>query len=123
MVSSTSEGVDARTAHPEEARTAQREEAGTAQCGEARRLDRNMDRLQRRLPAPIARAIAWLRQPESRWVRWPVAVLLVCGGLLGFLPILGFWMLPVGFVLIAQDIPILHRPTARGLMWINRRWR
>ncbi len=27
------------------------------------------------------------------------------GGVLGFLPILGFWMFPLGFALVAFDIP------------------
>lgn len=27
------------------------------------------------------------------------------GGVLGFLPVLGFWMLPLGMALIALDLP------------------
>jgi hypothetical protein len=51
-----------------------------------------------------------------------VSLLLIVGGIFGLLPILGLWMLPLGFVLIAQDIPVLRRPTARALIWIERRW-
>jgi hypothetical protein len=39
------------------------------------------------------------------------------GGMAGFLPILGFWMIPVGLALIALDIPPLRR---RLLLWVER---
>lgn len=38
-------------------------------------------------------------------LRSVVGVLCVFGGLLGFLPILGFWMIPVGFLLFSLDVP------------------
>ena len=50
------------------------------------------------------------------------AVLLVVGGVLSFLPILGLWMLPLGLLLIAQDVPLLQAPLARMLGWIERNW-
>lgn len=52
-------------------------------------------------------------------VRAVLGVLLVILGMLGFLPVLGFWMIPLGLALIATDIP----PMAR---WIKRKldqWR
>jgi len=42
-------------------------------------------------------------------VRAVCGVLLFCGGLLGFLPILGFWMIPLGLALIASDVPLLRK--------------
>ena len=42
--------------------------------------------------------------------------LFVVGGVFGFLPILGFWMIPVGLMLIATDIPPLRRPMQRWLI-------
>jgi hypothetical protein len=36
--------------------------------------------------------------------------------------VLGLWMLPLGLVLIAQDIPFLQKPIARMLGWIERTW-
>jgi hypothetical protein len=39
----------------------------------------------------------------------------IVGGVFGFLPILGFWMVPVGMILIATDIPPLRRPMQRWL--------
>lgn len=42
-------------------------------------------------------------------VRGLIGLLLICLGLLGFLPILGFWMIPLGLAVLATDIPPLKR--------------
>jgi hypothetical protein len=78
------------------------------------------------LPPKLRRAVDWLLQPESRWLRWPAGFLLILGGMLWFLPVLGLWMLPLGLFLIAEDIPALKRWLARvfnrcEVTW--RRWR
>lgn len=86
------------------------------------RLARQMDLLERRLPAWAARPVGWLRQPSSRWVRLPAGALLVLGGILSILPFLGLWMIPLGLLLLAQDVPVLRRPTGRAMIWIERRW-
>jgi hypothetical protein len=49
-------------------------------------------------------------------VRGVMGVLFILGGILGFLPILGFWMIPVGMVLLATDIPPLRR---RLMHWLH----
>ncbi|HVV81348.1 MAG TPA: hypothetical protein VHD59_17260 [Pseudolabrys sp.] len=60
----------------------------------------------------------------SAWLRWPAALLLIFAGVVGtFLPILGFWMIPLGLVLVAQDIPFLRPPLARLFAWLDRKWR
>jgi len=41
-------------------------------------------------------------------LRGLMGLLLVFGGILGFLPILGFWMIPLGLALLATDIPPLR---------------
>jgi hypothetical protein len=41
-------------------------------------------------------------------------VLFILGGLLWFLPVVGIEMLPVGLLLIAQDVPFLRTPGGRG---------
>lgn len=51
-----------------------------------------------------------LRQPWAMLIRIPLGILLVVGGLLAFLPILGVWMLPLGLLLLAIDLPFLQRP-------------
>jgi hypothetical protein len=43
------------------------------------------------------------------------------GGFLSILPIVGLWMLPLGLVLLAEDIPPLRRATNRVLAWIEHR--
>ena len=36
--------------------------------------------------------------------------------------VLGLWMLPLGLLLFAQDIPPLQKPLAQMLGWIERKW-
>lgn len=74
-----------------------------------------MDRLQAHLPDWAGRHLYRLRQPHAMWVRVPAGFALIGGGVLGFLPVLGFWMLPLGLALIAVDVPLMHRPMARAL--------
>ena len=87
-----------------------------------KRLDRQWIRLRRELPESAARQLGWLREHKARRVRIPVGILLIVGGFLGFLPILGFWMVPLGLLLLAQDVPFLKRPAGRALVWFNRTW-
>lgn len=70
--------------------------------------------------------MGWLRKPSSRWVRIPVGLLLVAGGLLGFLPVLGFWMVIPGLLLLALDVPFLRLPVRVAIVRASRavvRWR
>jgi hypothetical protein len=85
-------------------------------------LDELFDRLQRGAPA-AAGFIGWVRKPSSKLIRIPLAVLLLVGGVLSFLPVLGIWMLPLGFLILAIDIPPLQRPAVRAALWIEERWR
>jgi hypothetical protein len=36
--------------------------------------------------------------------------------------VLGLWMLPLGLLLFAQDVPFLQQPLARMLGWVERKW-
>lgn len=60
-------------------------------------------------------------------VRIIVGILFVLFGLVGFLPILGFWMVPVGLAILAIDIPIVkklvHRITTAFNKWRRSRRR
>lgn len=85
-------------------------------------LDRHLQWFESKLPPRPAHFVGWLRRPSSKYVRLPLGVALVGGGVLSFLPVLGLWMLPLGLVLIAQDVPALEKPTARTLNWIERKW-
>jgi hypothetical protein len=84
-------------------------------------LDREINRLTQFLPDWAGRLIRWLRGPSCRIIRITLAILFVLGGIVGFLPILGFWMIPLGLALIAQDVPLLRPPMARFLGFINRK--
>lgn len=88
---------------------------------DAKRLDREFDRISHKLPESAGAFLRWLRG-LSRWVRVSVGLLLIAGGLVGFLPVLGFWMIPFGALLLAQDVPFLQRPTLRLLTWLARKW-
>jgi hypothetical protein len=64
--------------------------------------------LENEVPGGVARQVRNLRHPDARWVRLPVGVLFVLGGLLApVVPILGVWMIPLGLLLLAYDVPFL----------------
>ena len=93
---------------------------------DAERLDREIDRISRELPSGAGGFLRWLRGSSSRWVRVSVGLLLIIFGIFGFLPVLGFWMLPLGALLLAQDIPLLRRPILWALVSLERKlleWR
>ena len=58
-----------------------------------------------------------------RWLRLIIGALLLLGGILGFLPILGFWMLPLGLLVLSYDLPPVRRWRRRFEVWWLRRWR
>lgn len=58
-----------------------------------------------------------IRLPESRWMRTVIGILLVVGGLLGFLPVLGFWMLPLGLLVLSHDSAYVRRQRRRLAVW------
>ena len=64
--------------------------------------------------------------PRSPGVRVALGIALILGGLLGFLPVLGFWMVPLGLLVLAIDYPPAGR-LARNILarWrlCRRRWR
>ena len=88
---------------------------------DAEKLDTIIEKYADKMPRPIGRFVYWLRKPESRWIRLVAGVLLVILGCVGFLPVLGFWMVPLGFILLAQDIPILRRPTLAAITWVDKK--
>jgi hypothetical protein len=59
--------------------------------------------------------------PRSRTGRIVTGTALVGGGILGFLPILGFWMVPLGFIVLSHDIPAVRRRRRRLSVWWIRR--
>jgi hypothetical protein len=86
----------------------------------ARQRDQRLERLIDRLPRDFQAMVRWLRRPSSRWLRIPGGVLLIAGSFLSILPLFGLWMLPLGLVLLAEDIALLRRARDRFLDWIER---
>lgn len=85
-------------------------------------LNRYFEMINQRVPARVSEFIRWLRRPSSLAPRLAVAVLLILGGIFSFLPVLGIWMLPLGLLLIAQDIPFLQKPLVKVLAWTEMKW-
>lgn len=70
--------------------------------------EQRLRRLLSHLPSRVEAVVHGLRRPRARWRRIPIAMVFLAGGTLGFLPVLGFWMLPLGLLLLAEDIPPLR---------------
>lgn len=87
-----------------------------------RRLNRRFDKLEQALPDPVSNRLNWLRRPHARWLRIPLGLLFILGGVFSFLPVLGLWMLPLGLLLLAIDLPFLKGPVSRAMVWGERKW-
>ncbi len=66
----------------------------------------------------------WL---PGHWIlRSVMGLILVFGGFLGFLPVLGFWMLPLGLIILSIDFPMIRRfrrwITVRLGLVLHRKW-
>jgi len=86
----------------------------------ARRLERQFKWIEGLAPA-MRRPLLAIRARGWWIVRVPIALLLILGGLLAFLPVLGIWMLPLGLLLLAVDIPGLRPIVAGGIVRARRR--
>ena len=64
----------------------------------------------------VARMLVRIRRRVPPGLRLPLGLLLMVGGVFGMLPVLGFWMLPLGVAVAALDAG----PLAAA---IRRRWR
>ncbi|MET0437701.1 MAG: hypothetical protein ABW043_09430 [Devosia sp.] len=88
----------------------------------AQRLNRLFDKLERKIPSMAGNWLSRLRRPEARWVRIPLGILLVLGGIFSFLPVLGIWMLPLGLLLLAVDLIFLQSPVNLAILRGSRKW-
>lgn len=70
-----------------------------------------------RLLRTVRRAVRWADHRIPPGVRTVLGIILTVAGFFGFLPVLGFWMTPVGLCLIVLDIPPWRR---RLLDWLDR---
>jgi hypothetical protein len=49
-------------------------------------------------------------------------LLFILAGFFSFLPVLGLWMLPLGLLLIAYDVPFLRKPVGYFTIWGAEKW-
>ena len=62
--------------------------------------------------------------PRNRAARMGLGgALVVFGGLFGFLPVLGYWMVPVGLVILATDVPPIRRFNRRTAVAVVGWWK
>ncbi|TNE39906.1 MAG: hypothetical protein EP347_04345 [Alphaproteobacteria bacterium] len=59
--------------------------------------------------------------PSSRPVRLSLGGFFVLFGTFGFLPVVGFWMIPVGMLILSYDIPWVRRKRRQIEVWWGRR--
>jgi len=89
------------------------------------RLDRQLDAMAKAIPS-ARRPLNTVRARGWWVVRLPIALLFLAGGLLAILPVFGLWMIPVGLMLLAIDLPLLRGPVSSWMVRMRRRvavWR
>jgi hypothetical protein len=82
------------------------------------RLQRQFDAIGRM--ALSRRVIDPLLHGRLRRVRLPIACLLILGSFLWILPVFNIWMMPIGLMLLALDVPPM-RPSVSSLLIRARR--
>jgi hypothetical protein len=85
-------------------------------------LDEAFDELERATPHFLTRSIRRVRKPQARVVRLLLGIVCILAAFFWFLPALGIWMLPLGLLLIAQDVPFMRRPVGRMTLYLLERW-
>jgi uncharacterized RDD family membrane protein YckC len=64
--------------------------------------------------------------PSRRLHRRIIGGALVAGGLVGFLPVVGFWMVPVGLIVLSVDSAPIRRFRRKSTVgvggWLKRRY-
>jgi len=59
--------------------------------------------------------------PQSRLVRVIIGIVLVVLGIFGFLPVLGFWMIPLGLLVLSYEFAMIRRWRRRFVVQWGRR--
>lgn len=62
----------------------------------------------------LARVLAWVRRRVPPGLRTILGLVLIAGGMLGFLPVLGFWMIPLGIGVVWLDVRAWRRMRTAG---------
>ncbi len=67
------------------------------------------DGLKARIVPAVARGRSAIRRRVPPGWRWPAGLVLVLLGVFGFLPVLGFWMIPLGLAVMVMDLRAVIR--------------
>ncbi|MFC7704868.1 tryptophan synthase subunit beta [Plastorhodobacter daqingensis] len=86
-----------------------------------RRLDRQFSALGNRSPA-LRGLIAAIQGRPGVVLRVPLALLLILGGFLAILPVFGLWMIPLGLLVLAIDLPLLRPSVSAAIIRLRRKW-
>lgn len=94
------------------------------------KLDQAYQELGDVIPAWLNRFLLRMRRPQVRPVRLVAATSLLAGSFLFVLPVFGLEMLPLGLLLLAEDVPFLQKPVGAAVLWfvraykaVRERWR
>lgn len=69
----------------------------------------------KKLKARLNRTLVTIRRRVPPGLRSLLGLALIVGGVFGFLPVLGFWMIPLGVLVIGLDAkPVLRRLRGQG---------
>ena len=67
-----------------------------------------------------------IRLPGHPAIRVGLGIALIIAGILGFLPILGFWMIPLGLLILSVDLRPVRKfrrhSTVKFGAWLHRRY-
>ncbi len=86
-----------------------------------RRLDRQIAALASRSPK-LRRLVAVLHGRPGVLLRLPLGLMLIFGGFLAILPVFGLWMIPLGLLVLAIDLPLLRPFVSTALIRLRRKW-
>jgi uncharacterized protein (DUF2062 family) len=84
------------------------------------RLRRQVSAMTRKAPWS-ERYVEPMMQGKLWILRLPVALFLIVGSFLAVLPFFGLWMLPLGLLLLAVDVPVLRPTVSAAIIRVRRR--
>ena len=84
---------------------------------------RNKQRFERQFRYFAARlpVLDGLRRPGWMVARLIIGLVMIAGGMLAILPVLNVWMIPLGLLVLAIDLPMLQGPVTRVIIYARRR--
>lgn len=86
-------------------------------------LQQSLNELEKKSSPRVAKFIRWVQNPKAKNYRIPIGIVLIIAGVFGgALPLLGVWMIPIGLVILAFDIPILKKPVGQLILWVLTKW-